>query len=170
MAVKRTVAVAALIAFAVSAQTDSDSLAHFRTAETLLIHNDFQSAAAEFTRALEGNREPAWTEVLSHMNLGKIYDITGQCDRALTEYELASGAHGGTRAAKDEIDAYLNLRSIRAPGAQPDAGYDLDPPPGVRRPGNGVTVPELIQTRPPEYSAEARLAGPGGKGYARRGC
>jgi TonB family protein len=159
---KFTLIVVAGIAFAgpVCAQTPgTDSLAHFRAAEALLVQNNYQSAATEFASALEGNREPAWTEVWSHINLGRIFDITGQCDRALSEYGLALNAKEVTQPAKDEIEVYLNSRAIRSPDTQSDPADQLDPPPGVQRPGNGVTTPELIQTQKPGFSTEARIAG-----------
>ncbi len=48
-----------------------------------------QSAANEFREALNGDLEPKWTEVWAHINLGKIFDITGQRERAVNEYKLA---------------------------------------------------------------------------------
>ncbi len=44
------------------------------------------SAANEFHEALNGDPEPAWTQVWSHIKLGRIFDSTGQHDRAMNEY------------------------------------------------------------------------------------
>ncbi len=55
----------------------NSSLAHYRIAEVFFLQNNYQSAANEFREALNGDLEPKWTEVWSHINLGKIFDITG---------------------------------------------------------------------------------------------
>ncbi|MGH9662777.1 MAG: M1 family aminopeptidase, partial [Bryobacteraceae bacterium] len=56
------------------------SLAHFRIGEVFFLQNNYQSAANEFREALNGDFQPKWTEVWSHLNLGRIFDITGQRD------------------------------------------------------------------------------------------
>jgi tetratricopeptide (TPR) repeat protein len=48
------------------------SLAHYRVAEVFFILRNYQSAANSFREALNGNLEPQWTEVWSHISLGKI--------------------------------------------------------------------------------------------------
>ena len=55
----------------------NSSLAHYRIAEVFFLQKNYQSAANEFREALNGDLEPKWTEVWSHINLGKIFDITG---------------------------------------------------------------------------------------------
>jgi hypothetical protein len=42
-----------------------------------------------FREALTGDPTPEWTEVWAHINLGKIFDITGECERAVNEFDLA---------------------------------------------------------------------------------
>jgi len=41
------------------------------------------------SRPLNGDGEPRWTEVWSHIQLGKIFDVTGQRERATNEYRQA---------------------------------------------------------------------------------
>ena len=65
------------------------SLAHYRVAKVFMLQNNYQSAANEFREALNGDLEPKWTEVWSHINLGKIFDITSQRERAVNEYTQA---------------------------------------------------------------------------------
>src|SRR5581483_3336915 len=65
----------------------NSSLAHYRTAEAYFKQGNYQAAANEFREALSGDLEPKWTEVWSHINLGMIYDITDQRDRAVNEYK-----------------------------------------------------------------------------------
>ncbi|MBV9939219.1 MAG: hypothetical protein JO150_12005, partial [Acidobacteriaceae bacterium] len=49
---------------------------------------------------------PKWTEVWSHVNLGKIFDVSGQRDRAVNEYKLAIRTHDNTGGAQDEAGRY----------------------------------------------------------------
>ena len=85
----------------------TSSLAHYRIAEVFFLQNNFQSAANEFREALNGDLEPKWTEVWAHINLGKIFDITGQRDRAVNEYQLAQRTRDNTQGAQDEVAKYL---------------------------------------------------------------
>lgn len=83
------------------------SLAHYRIGEVFFLQNNYQSAANEFRESLNGDQEPAWTEVWSHINLGKIFDITGQRERAVNEYQLAIRTRDNTQGAQDEARKYL---------------------------------------------------------------
>jgi tetratricopeptide (TPR) repeat protein len=85
----------------------NSSLAHYRIAEVFFLQNNYQSAANEFREALNGDLEPKWTEVWSHINLGKIFDITGQRDRAVNEYTLAQRTKDNTQGALEEAAKYL---------------------------------------------------------------
>ena len=51
---------------------------------------NLQSPANEFREALNGDLEPKWTEVWSHLNLGKIFDASGRRERAIDEYKRAA--------------------------------------------------------------------------------
>ena len=62
----------------------TSSLAHYRIAEVYFLQNNYQQAANSFRDALAGDIDPKWTEVWSHINLGKIFDITGG-ERAVNE-------------------------------------------------------------------------------------
>jgi tetratricopeptide (TPR) repeat protein len=85
----------------------NSSLAHFRIAEVFFKQNNFQSAANEFREALNGDLDPKWIEVWSHINLGKIFDMTGSRDRAVNEYNLAIRTHDNTAGAQAEAAKYL---------------------------------------------------------------
>src|ERR1700680_1045614 len=67
---------------------------------------NFMKAANSFRASLNGDLQPRWTEVWAHINLGKIFDITGQRDRALNEYRLALKTKDNTRGALDEARKY----------------------------------------------------------------
>ncbi|HLI85909.1 MAG TPA: M1 family aminopeptidase [Bryobacteraceae bacterium] len=85
----------------------TSSLAHYRIAEVFFLQNNYQSAANEFREALNGDLQPKWTEVWAHINLGKIFDITGQRERAVNEYNLAVRTKDNTQGAQAEAEKYL---------------------------------------------------------------
>jgi tetratricopeptide (TPR) repeat protein len=83
------------------------SLAHYRVAEAFFLQRNYQSAANEFREAINGDQEPEWTVVWSHINLGKIFDITGQRERAVNEYQRALRTKDNTQGAQEEAARYL---------------------------------------------------------------
>jgi tetratricopeptide (TPR) repeat protein len=83
------------------------SLAHYRVAEVYFMQGNHQNAANEFREALNGDLQPKWTEVWSHINLGRIFDISGQRDRALNEYKQAERTKDNTQGALEEAAKYL---------------------------------------------------------------
>lgn len=84
----------------------NSSLAHYRIAELFFRQHNYQSAANEYRSAINGDLEPKWTEVWSHINLGKIFDVTGQRDRAVNEYKQAIRTHDNTAGAQAEAARY----------------------------------------------------------------
>ncbi len=84
----------------------NNSLAHYRIGELFFLQHNFQSAANEFRSAINGDLDPKWTEVWSHVNLGKIFDVTGQRDRAVNEYKQAIRTHDNTAGAQAEAARY----------------------------------------------------------------
>lgn len=84
----------------------SSSLAHYRIGELFFRQHNYQSAANEYRSAINGDLDPKWTEVWSHINLGKIFDITGQRDRAVNEYKQAIRTHDNTAGAQAEAARY----------------------------------------------------------------
>jgi tetratricopeptide (TPR) repeat protein len=85
----------------------NSSLAYYRIAEVEFLQNMFQQAANDFREALNGDEEPKWTVVWAHINLGKIFDITGQRDRAVNEYNQAIRTKDDTQGAQEEASKYL---------------------------------------------------------------
>jgi hypothetical protein len=85
----------------------NSSLAYYRIAEVEFLQNMFQQAANDFREALNGDEEPKWSVVWSHINLGKIFDITGQRDRAVNEYNQAIRTKDDTQGAQEEAAKYL---------------------------------------------------------------
>ena len=85
----------------------NSSLAHYRIAEVFFRQNNYQSAANEFREALNGDLEPKWVEVWSDIHLGMVFDITGQRDRAVNQYNLAVRTKDNTQNAQEEAAKYL---------------------------------------------------------------
>ncbi len=83
------------------------SLAHFRIAETFFKQGNYQAAANEFREAQNGDLQPKWTEVWSHIFLGQVFDITGQRERAVNEYKQAERTKDNTQGALEEAAKYL---------------------------------------------------------------
>jgi tetratricopeptide (TPR) repeat protein len=83
------------------------SLARFRIAEIEFQHCNYQGAANGFAKALAGDLQPKWTEVWSRIYLGKIFDATGQRERAVREYTMAQQTNDDTRGALEEAAIYL---------------------------------------------------------------
>ncbi|MEZ2346235.1 M1 family aminopeptidase [Terriglobus sp. RCC_193] len=85
----------------------NSSLATYRIAEIFFTQRNYQSAANSYRDALRGDGDPRWTQVWSHIGLGKIFDITGQRDRAVQEYRLAVQTNDNTQGAINEARALL---------------------------------------------------------------
>ncbi len=85
----------------------NSSLAHYRIAEVFFLQHNYQAAANAYRESLNGDGEPKWTEVWSHIQLGKIFDITGQRERATNEYRQAIQTNDNTQGALDEARKYL---------------------------------------------------------------
>jgi tetratricopeptide (TPR) repeat protein len=85
----------------------SSSLATYRIGEIFFMQRNYQSAANSFRDALRGDGDPKWVEVWSHIELGRIFDVTGQRDRAVNEYRLAVQTNDNTQGALNEARQYL---------------------------------------------------------------
>ena len=90
-----------------SIHSENSSMAHYRVAEVYFLQHNYQSAANEFREALNGDLKPKWVEVWSHIYLGKIFDITGQRERAVNEYTQAQRTRDNTQGAQDEAGKYI---------------------------------------------------------------
>jgi hypothetical protein len=78
------------------------SLANYRLAEVYFTQKNYQAAANSFRDALRGDLDPKWTEVWSHIYLGRIFDVTGQRERAVNEYRQAIQTNDNTQGAVNE--------------------------------------------------------------------
>jgi len=85
----------------------NSSLAHYRIAEVFFLQHNYQAAANAYRESLNGDGDPRWTEVWSHIQLGKIFDVTGQRERATNEYRQALQTNDNTQGALEEARRYL---------------------------------------------------------------
>jgi hypothetical protein len=85
------------------------SLANFRMGEAFFYQKNYQASANAFREALATVPEPSekWTEVWSHIYLGKIFDLLGQRERALNEYSKARSTNDNTGGAQDVVEALV---------------------------------------------------------------
>jgi len=85
----------------------NSSLAHYRVAEVFFQQRNYQASANAYRESINGDGDPRWTEVWSHIQLGKIFDITGQRERAVNEYRQALQTNDNTFGALEEARRYL---------------------------------------------------------------
>jgi tetratricopeptide (TPR) repeat protein len=105
-------------------------LANFRMGEAFFYQKNYQAAANSFREALQTVPEPPekWTEVWSHIYLGKIFDLLGQRERAVNEYSKAKQTNDDTGGAQSTAEALLKKPysegavSAAVPGGASPAG------------------------------------------------
>jgi Peptidase family M1 domain len=85
----------------------NSSLAAYRIGEVFFMQRNYQTSANSFRDALRGDNDPKWVEVWSHIELGRIFDCTGQRDRAVNEYRLAVQTNDNTQGAVNEARASM---------------------------------------------------------------
>ncbi len=100
--------VGALAAYQKALQSNPlSSLASYRIGEVLFTQRNYQASVDSFRDSLRGDDEPPWTECWSHIAVGKIFDLTGQRDRAINEYRLAVQTNDNTQGCVNEGRQYL---------------------------------------------------------------
>jgi aminopeptidase N len=119
-------------------------LANFRMGEAFFYQKNLQAAANAFREALQTVPEPSekWTEVWSHIYLGKIFDLLAQRERAVNEYSKAKQTNDDTGGAQQVAENLLKKAyseggtSVAAPAAtqtaKPTAA--IPPPASGERP------------------------------------
>ena len=83
------------------------SLAFYRVGEVFLEQRSTQSAANSFREALNGDLDPKWIEVWCYISLGKIFDMAGQRERALNEYQKALDTNDNSQGAQEIVNKYV---------------------------------------------------------------
>lgn len=86
-----------------------NALADFRMGEAFFYQRNYAAAAQSFRDALDGatDLQTKWTEVWSHIYLGRIYDIQGDRTRAVNEYSKAKQTADDTGGAQAEAEKSL---------------------------------------------------------------
>lgn len=116
------------------------SLANFRMGEAFFQEKNYQASANAFREALATVPEPSekWTEVWAHIYLGEIFDLLGQRERALHEYDRARQTNDNTSGAQQYVEAL-----IKKP-YQEGVPVQVSAPPTNQEsaPGNKSDVPE----------------------------
>jgi hypothetical protein len=90
-------------------QDRMNALADFRMGEAFFYQRNYAAAAQSFRDALDGATDltTKWTEVWSHIYLGRIYDIQGDRTRAVNEYSKAKQTADDTGGAQAEAEKSL---------------------------------------------------------------
>lgn len=90
-------------------QEPNNGLALFRMGEAFFYQKNYAAAANSFRGAIGGinDANSKWVEVWSHIYMGKIFDLTGQRDRAVNEYNQAMHMKDNTGGAQEEAQKYL---------------------------------------------------------------
>src|SRR3989440_5515829 len=117
------------------------SLANFRMGEAFFYQKNYQAAANAFREALQTVPEPSekWTEVWSHIYLGKIFDMLGQRERAVNEYSKAKQTNDDTGGAQQVAEGFLK-KAYSEGGtsvAAPPAGGTVKPAVAIPPPASG---------------------------------
>ena len=92
---------------AVSKSTPRSSLARYCIAEFLLEKHDYQASVNAYRDSLAGDGNPVWTKVWSHIQIGKIFDVTRQRERAVGQYQLAIQTGDNTDGAINQARELL---------------------------------------------------------------
>jgi Peptidase family M1 domain len=87
-------------------QDRQNALADFRMGEAFFYQRNYAASAQSFRDALDGATDltTKWTEVWSHIYLGRIYDIQGDRTRAVNEYSKAKQTADDTGGAQAEAE------------------------------------------------------------------
>jgi tetratricopeptide (TPR) repeat protein len=120
-------------------------LANFRMGEAFFYQKNYTAAANSFREATQTVPEPSekWTEVWSHIYLGKVFDLLGQRERAVNEYSKAKQTNDDTGGAQAIAETFLKKAyseggaSVAAPAtnepAKP-AAANIPPPASGEKP------------------------------------
>jgi TonB family protein len=131
-------------------QNPADSLIHFRAGELLFEQRNYQSSTNEFRAALEGGGHPTWIDVWAHIDLGEIFEVTGQQYRAAREYQAALHT-------RDNTDGAQTFAAKRLEGGQGANSVLVLHHVSYEDLSNALPTPAM--TIPADYSVEGRVAG-----------
>ena len=87
--------------------TQRSSLARYCVAEFFFKRQDYQASVNAYRDSLAGDGNPVWTRVWSHLQIGKIFDVTRQRERAVAQYQLAIQTGDNTDGAINQARELL---------------------------------------------------------------
>ena len=87
--------------------TPRSSLARYCIAEFLLEKHAYQASVDAYRDSLAADGNPVWTKAWSHIQIGKIFDITRQRERAVAQYQLAIETGDNTDGAINQARELL---------------------------------------------------------------
>lgn len=90
-----------------------NSLAHYYLAESFFQQHSYSNAANSFRDVLNGDLKPDWVETWTYIYLGKVFDVLGQRQRALAEYNKAIHTEIDYNGAQAEARKYLDAPYTR---------------------------------------------------------
>jgi tetratricopeptide (TPR) repeat protein len=94
----------------VSKSTPRSSLAKYCLGEFLLERHAYQASVNAYRDSLAGDGNPVWTKAWSYIQIGKIFDITSQRERAVAQYQLAIQTSDNTDGAINQARELLEHR------------------------------------------------------------
>ena len=117
------------------------ALANFRMGEAFFYQKNYQASANSFREALQTVPDPSekWTEVWSHIYLGMIFDVLGQRERALNEYNKARQTNDNTGGAQERAEALIKKPYTEGATAATSASPDTSTTP-AKPAGNKTDV------------------------------
>ena len=87
--------------------TPRSSLARYCIAEFLLEKHSYQASVDAYRDSLAVDGNPVWTKAWSHIQIGKIFDLTRQRERAVAQYQLAIETGDNTDGAINQARELL---------------------------------------------------------------
>ena len=94
----------------------TSSLASYRLGEIYFQQRNYQAAEDAYRAALRGDGVPKWIEVWSDLQLGRIFDASGQRDRAINQYREAIETGDDSSGAVTLASDYLKHPYVPATG------------------------------------------------------
>ncbi len=87
--------------------TPRSSLEMYCIAEVLFEKHAYQASVNSYRDSLAGDGNPVWTKAWSLIQIGKIFDVTGQRERAIAQYHLAVQTGDNTDGAINQARELL---------------------------------------------------------------
>ncbi len=124
-----------------------NSLAYYKLGMVFYEQFNYNSAQNTFRDAINGDQKPAWVLPLCYLYMGKVFDVLGQRQRAIAEYNKAINTGDDSRGAVTEAQKYVGQPFTRKktflPGQKEETAEPApeqppaEPAPPPSEPGKG---------------------------------